>query len=108
MSFLISNRIAVGLLFWIRAIKRFAKFAAVDFCVFTDQLLDFRRIVEPALQVAGAELALGIFLVASALLWLASLQLRRRWLRLDGGRFKRGWRRCGGFVRQEVSPSARD
>src|SRR5579863_3814208 len=69
-------------LFRVRQVKGFAVFAAINLCVgapglghiTASSLLHIRR-VKPALEMAAAELALGILLIARALPQLLDLHL---------------------------------
>ena len=59
----------------VRLVKRFAKFAAVNFRVLPDLGLHFLWIVVPPLEMPGAKFSLGILLIAGALLGLAHLDV---------------------------------
>lgn len=103
---LIAAGVAVGLLLGVGAVDGAAKFAAVDFGVFANDGLDAGGIVEPALEMAGAEFAFGVFFVAGALLGFAGFELGLRgcFFRCGGRGWRRGLSGNRGFVGQVGSP----
>src|SRR5215472_12068000 len=74
---LIPKRVTLRLLLGIRAIERLAELAAVNLRLRPYCGRNFLRVVVPTLQVAVAELAFLIFLIASALLGFPRLYFRR-------------------------------
>ena len=90
---LVAQRKAVRHLLRVGLVKRFAKFAAVNFRVLPDLGFHFLWIVVPPLEMPGAKFSLGILLVAGALPGLAHLDLLFRWRSLGrGGRSRSGRR----------------
>src|SRR5882672_9183440 len=66
-ALLIAQRKAVGHLLRIGLVKRFAKFATVNFRVLPDPGLHIFWIVVPPLEMPGAKFSLGILFIAGAL-----------------------------------------
>jgi hypothetical protein len=65
------------LLLRVWAIDRFAKFTAVNLGIFANSGCNVGRVIEPALQMTGTELAFLVFFVTGTLLGFASLEFRR-------------------------------
>ena len=86
---LIAQRIAVRHLLRVGLVKRFAKFAAVNFRVLPDLGLHFLWIVVPPLEMPGAKFSLGILFIARALPGLAHLDLLFRRARFRSPRERR-------------------
>jgi len=97
LALLVTQGVAVRRLRTVWRVERFAEFAAVHFRFCADQRFDILWIIVPALQMAAAELSLGIFFIAGALrgfLWLNFWYLGSCWLG-----YGRGGACCGGAGR---------